>query len=78
MTFNVGKHVLVPKHSKLSETEKKKLLETFSVNIYSLPKIVKIDPAIVKLEVKAGDIIKVERASKTAGVAYYYRVVVDE
>ncbi len=78
MSFNLSKHQLVPKHAKISDTEKKKLFEAYGIESRSLPKILKDDPAIAKLELKAGDIVKVERASKTAGVAYYYRVVADE
>ncbi len=42
-----------------------------------LPKIMRKDQALARLNVKAGDIIRVERESKTAGRSYYYRVVVD-
>ncbi len=77
MAFNVNKHVLVPVHTKLNDSDKKKLLEKFQVDAYSLPKIMKTDPAIAKLDVKAGDVIKIERLSKTAGIAFYYRVVVN-
>jgi DNA-directed RNA polymerase subunit H len=77
MTFDVSKHILVPKHSKVSDSEKKKLFEKYNINGKELPRIFKEDPAIVKLSVKVGDIIKIERESQTAGVAKYYRVVVD-
>jgi DNA-directed RNA polymerase subunit H (RpoH/RPB5) len=77
MTFEVNKHILVPKHSKLNDSEKKKLLEEHHIEIKSLPKILKDDPAIEKLGVKAGDVIKIERKSITAGTAIYYRVVIE-
>lgn len=78
MAIDVIKHTLVPKHSKVSDSEKQKLFATYNIEARALPKIVKNDSAIAKLDVKIGDIVKIERISKTAGVASYYRVVVDE
>ncbi|HLC51860.1 MAG TPA: DNA-directed RNA polymerase subunit H [Candidatus Nanoarchaeia archaeon] len=77
MTVDITKHLLVPKHSKVSEAEHKKLLEKYSISPRQLPKILKNDPAIIKLGVKAGDIIKVERDSKTAGTFFHYRFVIE-
>jgi DNA-directed RNA polymerase subunit H (RpoH/RPB5) len=77
MAFDVNKHELVPKHSKLNESEKKKLFEDYNIDFKSLPKILKSDSAIEKLGVKAGDIIKIERDSKTAGTTIYYRLVLE-
>ncbi len=77
MTFDVTKHHLVPKHTKLSDSEKSKLLEKYQVTAFALPKILKDDPALAKLDVKVGEIIKIERKSRTAGVSAYYRVVVE-
>lgn len=71
------KHSLVPKHTKLSSEETKKLLETYNVELRQLPRILVNDPAIAKLSVKVGDIIAIERKSKTAGMSIYYRVVVE-
>jgi DNA-directed RNA polymerase subunit H (RpoH/RPB5) len=77
MTFDVNKHELVPKHSKVSDSEKAKLFETFGIVGRQLPRISEDDTAITQLGVKVGDIIKVERASKTAGTTIYYRLVVE-
>ena len=77
MAFDVNKHILVPKHAKMSEAEKEKLLQKYLIEARSLPKIFKSDSALAKLTVKEGDVIKIERESKTAGVTTYYRVVVD-
>ena len=77
MTIEITKHLLVPKHSKVSASEMKNLLEKYNIEIKSLPKIIHDDPAIVKLNVKLGDVIKIERDSPTAGKSTYYRVVVD-
>jgi len=77
MAFDVNKHHLVPKHMKLNDSEKKKLLLHYSITTKELPKILVKDPAIQNLKPKVGDIIKIERESKTAGVAFYYRSVVE-
>ncbi len=73
MTFKVSEHLLVPKHSKASETEIKELLEKHSLTPNLLPKIIVGDPAIQGLNVKEGDIIKIVRNSRTAGKTVYYR-----
>lgn len=78
MTFNIAKHQLVSKHTKASDSEKKALFQKFNIESQALPKILKDDPAIAHLSVKAGDVIKIERISKTAGIAYYYRIVLGE
>lgn len=75
--MDINKHFLVPKHSKLSELEKEKLLKKYNVDLKLLPRIFKDDSAISKLGAKPGEIIKIERDSKTAGKTAYYRVVVD-
>ena len=77
MALDPTKHTLVPTHTKLSDTERQKLLDSLQVTYAQLPKITKDDPAILKYNTKAGDIIKVERMSSTAGVSFYYRVVID-
>lgn len=78
MSFKVTSHQLVVKHTKVSDSERDKLLKRYNVNPNSLPKILKTDSAIAHLDIKAGDIIKIERKSQTAGVAYYYRTVIEE
>lgn len=77
MSFEISKHRLVPAHSKLSESEKKELLQKYNIDAKDLPKILKKDPAIAHLGVKAGEIIKVERQSPTAGNTIYYRAVAE-
>lgn len=77
MSFTIIQHQLVPKHTKLSESDKEKLFKEQKLSIRDLPKIIKADPAILKLNVKSGDVIKIERVSRTAGIAIYYRGVID-
>jgi DNA-directed RNA polymerase subunit H len=74
--FDVRMHALVPKHMKLSQKEKDEVLSKFRLNIGQLPRIPKDDPAILALGLKPGEVVKIVRASPTAGEAFYYRVVV--
>jgi DNA-directed RNA polymerase subunit H len=75
--FDIKKHELVPKHAKASEKEKKEILEKYNISVYDLPYIKKNDPAIAELEASPGDIVKIIRKSPTAGVAVFYRCVVN-
>ncbi|MDA1196864.1 MAG: DNA-directed RNA polymerase subunit H [Nanoarchaeota archaeon] len=74
--IDVSKHVLVPKHTKLSDSDKKALLNNYRITLKELPKIRKTDPAVANLQVKEGDVVKIVRPSATAGEAIFYRGVV--
>ena len=73
---NILKHNLVPEHTKLSEEEKKKVLEYYNISIKQLPKILLNDPAIQHFQPQIGDVIKIRRKSPTAKETLFYRVVV--
>ena len=73
----VAKHILVPKHLKLTEKDKSELVERYNITLKELPKILKDDPAITPLNVKQGDVIKIIRKSPTAGEVVFYRGVTD-
>lgn len=75
--FKVDKHILTPKHHKISEKERSQLLEKYDVTSKELPKILKTDSAIKEIDAKLGDIIKIIRKSPTAGESSFYRVVSD-
>jgi DNA-directed RNA polymerase subunit H len=75
--FNVFMHELVPEHRILSEEEKEELLRKYRIRLSQLPQILASDPAAVELEAKPGDVIEIKRKSPTAGVYYYYRLVVE-
>lgn len=68
-------HVLVPKHEILNKDEVKTILQKFGVTIDLLPRIKADDPVVKVIEAKRGDVIKITRASPTAGESVYYRVV---
>ncbi len=74
--FNIEEHELVPKHIKLTEEEKNKLLNELNISLRQLPMILASDPMAKKLDAKPGDIIKIIRKSPTAKESIYYRVVV--
>jgi DNA-directed RNA polymerase subunit H len=68
-------HLLIPEHTKISEKEKKELLERYQISEHELPAILLKDPAIAHLNAKPGDVIMITRKSPTAGESVFYRVV---
>jgi len=72
------KHNLIPKHTKISDSEKEELFNNYKISIKDLPKISLTDPAIAHLEANAGDVIKIDRESETAGSSVFYRGVSNE
>jgi DNA-directed RNA polymerase subunit H len=77
MAFDISTHNLVPRHEVLNEKQVKQLLEEYHVILQKLPKILKDDPSIEQLTPNVGDVIKITRTSRSAGVATYYRVVIN-
>ena len=75
--FDITQHILVPKHTKLSDKEKKDLLDKYNISIAELPKISAKDPAILSLKPKEGEIIKIQRESLTSGDSVFYRSVIN-
>ena len=69
-------HFLIPQHTKLTDKEKQELLSKLNVTTKELPKIYHDDASIQHLDAKQGDVIKIARASPTAGDAIYYRAVI--
>jgi DNA-directed RNA polymerase subunit H (RpoH/RPB5) len=67
-------HILQPKHTKLSEQEAHKLLDSLNLSKSQLPKILSEDPALPE-GCTVGDVIKIERKLESK-VNIYYRVVV--
>ena len=69
-------HVLIPKHTKLNDKQKKDMLEKYNISLEQLPRIFIDDPAIADLDLTTDDVIRIDRSSPTAGIAYFYRRVV--
>ncbi|MFT7615651.1 MAG: DNA-directed RNA polymerase subunit H (RpoH/RPB5) [Candidatus Woesearchaeota archaeon] len=76
--MEVSQHILVPKHTKISAKEKEELFKEHAIVFLHLPKIKKSDPALIELDCKEGDVIKIERTSSTAGTTVFYRGILNE
>jgi len=70
-------HVLIPKFKKISEKEKKELLETYKITVNELPSIKKSDPMLAESDVQPDDVIRIERESPTSGNIVFFRGVID-
>lgn len=75
--IQIENHVLLFKHEKLNDKASEELLKKYNISSSQLPKIYKKDPALKGMDVKAGDIIEVERESPTVNRVKFYRVIVD-
>jgi DNA-directed RNA polymerase subunit H len=71
------KHELVPRHEKVSDVEKEKLLSELNISFKDLPKVYRSDAAIMDLDVKPGDVVKITRKSSTAKEIVFYRGISD-
>ena len=67
----------MPVHTIISKQEAEEVLKKYNCKPTELPLIFVSDPAILKLGVKPGDVIKITRKSPTAGESFYYRYVVE-
>ena len=75
LQFNILKHVLVPKHTILSLEEKEIFMKKYNVLDKShIPDISYFSPVSIVLGIRPGDVIKIERNSRTAIQADFYRV----
>ena len=76
-SFDLFGHELVPTHVIAEESEIQLVLEHYGIDKTHLPRIQSRDPAARVLGAHPGQVIRIERASPTAGVAFYYRLVID-
>lgn len=74
-TVDVLSHFLVPKMEILSENEKKRLFQQYSIDESKLPKVNSDDAAAVALKAQVGDVIKIHQEDVT-GKHLSYRLVV--
>ena len=76
--FDVGQHVLVPKHEILLKEKAQEVLERYKISPHQLPLIKSSDSAAKAIGAKPGDILKITRNSLTAGRAVVYRYVIEK
>ncbi|AJF63058.1 MAG: DNA-directed RNA polymerase, subunit H [archaeon GW2011_AR20] len=74
--IDITKHEFVPRHIKLTEEQTEEVLKKFNISKKQLPRVLKEDPALSKLDVKKGDVVKITRKSPTTGESEFYRVVI--
>ena len=74
---DVSEHELVPDHSLLDDPERvEEVLEEYNVKKTDLPKITRKDPALPDAA-EPGDVVRIERDSRTTDRAVVYRLVVE-
>jgi DNA-directed RNA polymerase subunit H (RpoH/RPB5) len=77
LMFNPTRHVLVPKHIKLTNDEVSEVMEKYLIKgKIQMPYIMHADPISKWLGLKQGDVVKIERYNENSGLSYYYRVCV--
>lgn len=70
-------HILIPKHEKLTDKEKKEILDQYGQTTSKFPTINAKDAGLAGLNVKANDMIRIIRKDQTTNHSVYYRVVID-
>ena len=73
---DVSQHTLVPEHVRIDEETIAGVLEEYDIRRTDLPKIKRTDPALPD-DAEVGDVIQINRNSRTAGRAVVYRLVIE-
>ena len=74
LQYNILNHVLVPKHSILSKPEEIEFKRKFNILDNNIPDISYFSPVSLVLGIRPNDIVKIERKSRTAIKADFYRI----
>ena len=75
LQFNILKHKLVPKHTVLSSVEKENVKKQYNIlSDDDIPDISYFSPVSLVLGVRPGDLIKIERNSRTSITSNFYRI----
>jgi DNA-directed RNA polymerase I, II, and III subunit RPABC1 len=75
LSYNVTKHVFVPKHILLSNEQKSIVLNQYKIKESKMPIISMSDPVCRYYNAKEGQLFKIIRKSNTTGESVYYRIV---
>ena len=77
LQYNPARHILVPKHEKLSDADVKQIMQEYQLRSKSqLPAILKSDIMARWLSLKHGDVVRITRTNENSGIYYYYRCCV--
>ncbi len=77
INIDTSKHVFVPKHKILNDSETESLLKKYNISRSQLPTISIKDQMVKKSDAEANSIIEIIRVSPHAGEYKYYRRVVE-
>lgn len=77
MAINIEEHELVPEHEVMEEDEVEELLDEYEISKDQLPEMERNDPMAKRIDAEVGDVVRITRASPTAGETEYFRVVVE-
>lgn len=75
LQYNILNHTLVPKHTILSNEEIEIVKKTYNItNNNELPDISYFSPVSLVLGIRPGDIVEIERNSRTSITSKFYRI----
>ncbi len=75
MTFNITKHVFVPKHIILSNEEEAEVLDKYQATKNKFPKMSIQDPVAKYYGMKSDQMVKILRNDPEVGLSISYRIV---
>jgi len=75
LQFNILKHVLVPKHTILTHSEKELFMKKYNIFDKSqIPDISYFSPVSIVMGIRPDDVVKIVRNSRTSIKTDYYRI----
>ena len=75
LQFNILKHILVPKHTILTDDEKELFMKKYNILDNSqIPDISYFSPVSIVIGLRPNDVVKIERASRTSITSDFYRI----